>query len=257
MKYGVTHLAVIPMRAQPSECAEMVSQLLFGDVYLVVEEKDSWIKIQTCDCDYLGWIDRKLFNPLPESEVAFYLSTPKWIVDEPFIPIKIKDIEITFPIFIGSSFPYPQDKVVKLGDVIFEMDLKSQDSPSPNNFISFAKKFLHTPYLWGGRSIAGIDCSGFSQLVYKSMQISIPRDASQQALLGETVDFVAESKPGDLAFFQNEEGRIIHVGMIIEEGKIIHASGWVRIDILDETGIYNVDTHTYTHNLRIIKRILS
>lgn len=254
MKYGVTHLSVIPMRAQPSECAEMVSQLLFGDAYLVVEEESNWLKIQTCDCDYEGWIDKKLFNLLPESEVVSYLNAPKQIVNEPFTFVKIKDQAVAFPIFIGSSFPTPQNGIVKLGNILFEMD--SSSSNSSDNFISFAKKFLHAPYLWGGRSIAGIDCSGFSQLVYKSMRIAIPRDASQQALKGETVDFVAESKPGDLAFFQNDEGKIIHVGIIIGEGKIIHASGWVRIDIIDETGIYNVDTHTYTHNLRIIKRLL-
>lgn len=254
MKYGVTHLSVIPLRAQASECAEMVSQLLFGDAYAVVEESNRWLQIKTCDCDYVGWIDKKLFNPIAESEIDNYIAAPQFIVKEPFFFIKSADTKVEFPIFIGSSFPNPQNGTLRIGEKKFIVALPS--SQNEVGMFDFAKRLLNAPYLWGGRSLAGIDCSGFSQLVYKSMGVQLPRDASQQAQLGTIVDFVAESKLGDLAFFQNEEGKIIHVGMICGDGQIIHASGCVRIDMLDETGIYNVDTKSYSHSLRFIKRVL-
>jgi cell wall-associated NlpC family hydrolase len=120
--------------------------------------------------------------------------------------------------------------------------------------VSIAQLFLGTPYLWGGRTQYGIDCSGFSQILYLMHGITLPRDASQQINQGEEVSFVQETKPGDLAFFHNEEGRIVHVGMVVKPGTIIHASGEVRIDTLDSTGIYNAAQARYTHQLRLIKR---
>jgi cell wall-associated NlpC family hydrolase len=119
-----------------------------------------------------------------------------------------------------------------------------------------ALRFLHAPYLWGGRSPLGIDCSGFTQVLYKCLGIAIPRDAYQQADIGKTVNFAEEATLGDLAFFQNETGKITHVGMILKDKKIIHSSAMVRIDTFDHFGIFNADTNKYSHQLKIIKRIL-
>ena len=115
--------------------------------------------------------------------------------------------------------------------------------------------FLNTPYLWGGKTPFGIDCSGFTQLVYKLCGHTLLRDAKDQATQGEVLSFIEESEPGDLAFFDNEEGVITHVGIIMQDYFIIHASGKVRIDVLDHSGIYNTDTKKHTHKLRVIKRI--
>jgi cell wall-associated NlpC family hydrolase len=116
--------------------------------------------------------------------------------------------------------------------------------------------FLNSAYLWGGRSIFGVDCSGFCQTVFRFIGIPLLRDAYQQASQGEAIGFLEETKLGDLAFFDNEEGRITHVGMLLDQDTIIHASGRVRMDTIDHLGIVNVDTGLHTHKLRIIKRML-
>lgn len=265
MTYGIANIAIIPLRAEPSERAEMVSQLLFGDAYSVLEVLNDKIKIQTCDCHYEGWMDKKLFNPIDEKEAEIYLSLPKYIVKDYLIPIKTVDNNhFTFPIFAGSSFPFPESDLLKLGNSVFEIHLPKTKLAAPipdlsqpqTDIINFAHIFINAPYLWGGRSPAGIDCSGFSQILCKSIGINIPRDASQQVQIGDTVDFIEEAKVGDFAFFQNNDGNIVHVGMVYGKNLIIHASGKVRVDTLDSTGIYNHETDEYSHSLRIIKRFL-
>ena len=116
--------------------------------------------------------------------------------------------------------------------------------------------FLNAPYLWGGKTPFGVDCSGFTQMVYKLNGYKLMRDASQQSKQGEALSFIEESEPGDLAFFDNEEGNIIHVGIIMDDNYIIHASGKVRIDRLDHLGIYNAEINKHTHKLRVIKKII-
>lgn len=255
---------MIPMRTQPAETAELTSQLLFGEAYSVIEECDKWLKIATTDCAYEGWIDRKLFNPLHDDDVESYLTSEKYIVKDLIFFIKEFESDITFPIFLGSSFPYPNDGIVILGNSIFMITLPEEKaqptheklSPLAITLLQTAASYLQSPYLWGGRTPAGIDCSGFVQVVFKCCGISLPRNASQQVLCGESVDFIGEAHIGDLAFFENEEGRIIHTGIICGPNRIIHASGRVRIDTIDQTGIFNKEQGRYSHTLRIIKRVL-
>jgi len=262
--YGVANVSVIPLRAEPSERAEMVSQLLFGEAYSVVETNDQWVKIKTCDCDYEGWMAKKCHHLLPEASVSDYLSSQKYVVKDFLLMVRATDSPYPFPIFAGSSFPKPVNGIVSLGDLSFQVELpEEQDIPdikgmSPQQFalMQCAMVYYNAPYLWGGRSPAGIDCSGFVQVVFKNIGIFLPRDASQQVNIGSNVDFITEAQIGDLAFFQNDAGYVCHVGIVCGHQQIIHASGKVRIDTLDSTGIFCHETQQYTHFLRVIKRLI-
>ena len=140
-------------------------------------------------------------------------------------------------------------------NLVFEGSKTFNQKPK-SDIVSTAFLYLNAPYLWGGKSPFGIDCSGFTQMVYKLCGYKLLRDAYQQSNQGDALSFIEESEPGDLAFFDNEEGKIIHVGIIMENNYIIHASGKVRIDRLDHLGIYNAEQNKHTHRLRVIKKIV-
>lgn len=152
-----------------------------------------------------------------------------------------------------------EDQKFLLGEEVFNItEFETIKTPNTREgIVDSALSYLETPYLWGGKSPFGIDCSGFTQIVYKLNGIFIPRDASQQVNLGSSRNFRDEAQAGDLAFFDNEEGEVIHVGVVLENRKIVHASGKVRIDTLDHQGIYNQDLKKYTHKLRVIQNLLS
>jgi hypothetical protein len=264
MKFGITHLSQIAVREAPSHKSQLVSQLLFGDAYQIEEIVGDWLKIKSLDCEYEGFMDQKLWNELHEDDAVTYYNLNKYIVTDYLIFIKEFETNVTFPVFMGSSFPYPQDNMLILGNAIFVIEL-----PAPRVFphyptlsehqtalMQFASGYLRAPYLWGGRTPAGIDCSALVQLAFKSVTIQLPRDASQQVNYGTPIDFTTEWQVGDVAFFDNEEGKIIHTGILCGKDKILHASGFVRIDMLDTTGIYNNQLEQYTHNLRIVRRLL-
>lgn len=258
MKYGICHLSVVPCRFEPFDTSEMVTQLLFGETVKIYEEKKKdWRRVKTAYDDYDCWIDEKQITYISKEE--FEAINQAVVSSELIQVVQNESSELMTPITIGSSLPEFTDNQFKIGDQTYSFTgqtVNTQQTIGKENIVQNAMMFLNSPYLWGGRSPFGIDCSGFSQVVYKLNGVKLPRDASQQAEIGQTLSFIEESESGDLAFFDNDEGNIIHVGIMLENNRIIHASGKVRIDKIDHQGIFNVDTGDYSHRLRLIKKII-
>ena len=249
MQYGICNLSIVPLRDEPADTNELVSQVIYGDFFKVLEQRKQWSKIRLAFDKYEGWVDNKQYVLISEDQYKSLKSeTPKLSTDlVEFIEDENKQL---FPITIGSSL-----NGLSLLNHKYEghsIDKKLEKS----NLVQTAFTFLNSPYLWGGKTPFGIDCSGLTQMVYKLNGYNLLRDASQQATQGEALSFIEESEPGDLAFFDNSEGAIIHVGIIMKDNYIIHAHGKVRIDRLDHSGIYNVDKNLHTHKLRVIKKIV-
>ncbi|MDQ0068001.1 C40 family peptidase [Chryseobacterium lathyri] len=238
MNKGICNVTVAPVRAENSDKAEIVTEILFGESADILEVNKNWTKIKMHYDGYEGWMDTKQLKPVTEEELAKRKVT---VVTEDFSSVLMNDGKTLLS--MGSEVEFPA--------------VASRRSHDLRESIALAaREFLNVPYLWGGKSFFAVDCSGFTQLVYKIHDIKLPRDTYQQAEVGEPLSFVEESQPGDLAFFENPEGKIIHVGIMLENQKIIHASGKVRIDILDSTGIFNKEMNKHTHKLRVIKNVL-
>jgi len=255
--FGLCNLSLVSMRAEPSDRSEMVSQLLFGDHFEIFEETDRWIRIKTGYDDYEGWIDSKQYCVI-DANTYNSLDTENTLLGlKIHHPIRNSVTDEVTNIVAGSTLPGYADGRFKIENTVYSVvhpPLKPKQDLFPSEVANAAKFYLNAPYLWGGRSVFGIDCSGLSQMVFKQFNIRLKRDAWQQALQGRNVDFLEEAKAGDLAFFDNEEGKIIHVGIMLSNNRIIHASGRVKSDVIDTEGIYSTELRRYTHKLRIIKR---
>jgi len=252
--FGICNLAIIPLRAEASDRSEIVSQVLFGEHFEVLEQYKQWSHIRLQYDQYEGWIDTKQYQVISESNYK-QLSSDVVILNADLIEYILGPSNLLIPIPLGSSLSFLNNPEINSTHLDFE-GAKTSGIKSKSSLLNSAFMYLNAPYLWGGKTPFGIDCSGFTQMVYKLNGYKLLRDASQQATQGEALSFIEESEPGDLAFFDNEEGNITHVGIIMENNYIIHASGKVRIDRLDHLGIYNAETNKHTHKLRVIKKII-
>ncbi|WP_238381712.1 C40 family peptidase [Mucilaginibacter pedocola] len=239
------------MRAEPSDRSELVSQLLFGEAFEVTEYNNKWAKILTAIDSYTGWIDRLQFTQLGHIAYRDLQSKPAPITYRPVTQAwKIADNSIVF-LPAGSSLAFLQGTTSYVGNNKFEIIGEIGET---DHIANVARSYLNVPYLWGGRTHFGIDCSGFTQVVYRLCGHNIQRDASMQAQEGTDVENLAQTKLGDLAFFHNPEGKVTHVGIILNNGQIIHASGKVKIDMIDNEGIWSEELKRHTHKLHSIKR---
>ncbi|WP_430812865.1 MULTISPECIES: NlpC/P60 family protein [unclassified Carboxylicivirga] len=258
MEKSICTYGLIPVRADASERAEMVTQLLFGETYDILEKEGNWTRIRMHYDAYEGWIDSKLVLGLSNTEVENWQKADKWVVPSPFIKLVSEPDKTAHIISGGSSifFNGSDRNSFSIGNKEYYLSGGYKGESPQASIADNANAFINAPYLWGGRSFYGIDCSGFTQVVYKMSGYDLPRDASQQVELGASISFVEEAALGDLAFFDDAEGRIVHVGLCLGKGDIIHASGRVRIDKLDHQGIFDDEKRTYSHKLRVIKRIV-
>jgi hypothetical protein len=246
---AICKVPVSPMRAGSSHRTEMVSQLLFGELIEILESNEDWVRIKSVADNYEGWCQPAHIMEVNENLVV---NAPVYASDW-INPVLVNEEIMWVP--YGSRI-----------DLVVQPPLKAEFFYRGNRLhpveltgsilLEYAMKYINTTYLWGGRSVFGVDCSGLSQQVHRMAGILIPRDAWQQAAHGEVINVLEEAKPGDLAFFDNEEGKIIHVGILVNEQAIIHSSGMVRIDVIDTQGIIHSETGKRTHKLHSIRRFL-
>ena len=259
MQYIFCTVAVAPMRKEPSHRSEMVSQLLFGEYGFVLEQKEEFVLIKGLFDGYEGWCAMNQVTFVKQEEVA---DTTQYLNEEVATVIVknagVMHVPYSTPVY---GVEEKADMLV-LGEQEFhygDMETKVWDARkavfNADNIRKICNQFINTAYLWGGRSIYGMDCSGFAQQVYKMFDIRLLRDAHLQADQGRSVDRLADAGIGDAAFFHNDSGRIIHVGILLSQNEIIHASGKVRIDDIDEEGIINRETGKRTHQLTCFRRM--
>ena len=256
MSGSISSFSVIPVRKEPAEQSEMETQILFGEVFYELEAVQGWRRVRLAFDAYEGWIDEKYMVATPDREIELWNNSPGILVTQPVIKL-IREPEKSVQYVPAGS------RIAFNGEIRNSFSIGNREYYYQNTtperkpeLEEVARGFLNAPYLWGGRTFMGIDCSGLSQLVFKLMGYPLPRNASQQIELGKMVSFVEEARAGDLAFFDNEDGNIVHVGICLGNGRILHASGEVRLDHLDHQGIFSQEARKYTHHLRVIKRII-
>lgn len=256
--YGVCRLSLVPVRIASKHTTEMVTQLLFGDHYEVIQQsKDQkWLHIKINFDGYEGWIDAQQHHDI-SLEYFNYLNRAEFKITTDLTSSMLYNKRPQL-ILMGSMIPISSSELFKMEEQFaFNGEAKNLGQKREFEYLkNTALKYLNAPYLWGGKTPVGIDCSGFVQMVYKISGYSLNRDASQQIVNGKKVKSLAESLPGDLAFFKDSKNKTCHVGIILEAGQIIHASGKVRMDLITEDGIINQDSKKLTHNLQGIRRIL-
>jgi cell wall-associated NlpC family hydrolase len=254
MEVYICENVFVPLRSGPSHRSEMLSQVLFGEKYSVIDQSGHWFKIETQFDNYTGWIDT---DHMQHTEADG--SAAGHVLNRSLLCYKNDKTKLVLEAGCDIYSPDFENKTFTAGKNTYTAgkEFSNHYITADNSLADTAMKFINSPYIWGGRIPSGIDCSGFTQLVYKIHGKPIPRNSWQQAEAGTPVSFIDETKPGDLVFFDDERGKISHVGMIISRGLVIHGSGRVRIDTIDHQGIFKEEFGRYSHHLRTIRRIMA
>ena len=259
VKAVVLH-SIVPVRAEASESSEQLTQLLFAETCTVLEEKPRWIRIKNDADSQTGWVDFKMLTRLSDEEAAQVEQADRTArVQMPMAYAVSENNGQTLPLTAGTILPNYKDGHFEVLGVHFRID-PSMVAPKPiemntANLMNAVRFFLNIPYLWGGKNALGLDCSGFTQVIHSLFGHSLLRNASEQATQGFEVSTLADAQAGDLAFFDHEDGKISHVGLILDAGRVIHCSGRVKVEKLDESGIFSAEQGgIYTHHLVALRR---
>ncbi|MBM1107806.1 C40 family peptidase [Aurantibacter crassamenti] len=252
MQYGICHLSIIPIRLTADEVSEMITQMLYGEHYKILEQRKHWSKVRLAFDGSEGWIQNNQITNI-EKESYTDLDTDKHPNHAAQLVSYMEGKNSQFiPILLGSTIP----KINILEHTLEGEVIKTEKKLGKENLVNTALYYLNSPSLSGGRSPFGIDSAGFSQMVYKMNGVVLKRTADQQALQGDSLSFIEESEPGDLAFFDDSDGKINHVGIIMRDNYVVHVNGKVKVDRIDHTGIFDNELRKYTHKLRVIKQIV-
>ena len=259
MQYAINLNTVLPVRAEASEKSEMVTQLLFGEYCQVLNEKDSFLEIKNAADNYTGWADKKILSEISEQEYFALSEQPQFRVCVPVADVFCMTDKSIYKLSAGSPLPFYnlETSSFAIANKTFQIHpsfITYLPEGDKQHIVPSAMLFLNSPYLWGGKNIFGIDCSGLAQTVFAMCGYNIPRDAGLQILEGTEINTIEEAIATDLFFF-GKEGKTTHVGIYLGEGRIIHSSGKVRIDKIDSNGIFNEEINKYTHTLTAIKRL--
>jgi gamma-D-glutamyl-L-lysine dipeptidyl-peptidase len=254
MDYGIVAVPAAPLRRKPAHRKEMVSQLVFGESVKILKTKgDLWLKVRSLHDGYEGWMTNTLLEPVEETAATTVI---EMVTTDLLSPITLGEKTLHVP--VGSSLPFFENGKGKLGEQSIEFTgayrKRNETAPDASLLDKLVRPWLNAPYLWGGRTPLGVDCSGFVQVIYKQLGMDLPRDAWQQAQEGKAVKKFADVMPGDLAFFNNKED-IVHVGILLGGGQIIHASGKVKIDAIDKKGVTDAVTGKRILTLKAVRRV--
>jgi len=246
---GISLLGIVPIRAEPSEKSEMVSQLLFGEYFFIVDQTDKWLYIKSGIDGYQGWVSKNMTSDLPDD---FPITYTPYVICSPYAICAVAGKRIHLP--GGSLLPATIEKSYFILNGEKYTFCGGMTQPESGGFVALALQYLGAPYLWGGKTIFGMDCSGLVQVICRMAGIWLPRDASQQVNSGREIDYNMAAT-NDIAFFNDDDGKIVHTGILCDANSIIHASGCVRINRFDEKGILNETEDKYTHKLHSIRRL--
>ena len=274
--------SIVPVRAEASETSEQTTQMLFGELCTVEEQKPRWMRVKLALDGQTGWVDAKMIAILSADEYkscSAALKTAAYVVFPMAYAVSENNGQ-TIPLTAGTRLPSYHGGHFEVLSVGFRIDtgmvLAQPLEMTQQNLLQTVRFFLNVPYLWGGKNALGMDCSGFTQTILSLFGHTLLRNASEQATQGRLISQLSSSKTGDLAFFchyntdaplhkneeKEQEQKVTHVGILIDRERIIHCSGRVKIEKIDTTGIFSVEQSDsahpngqYTHRLLSIRRL--